>query len=52
MAVDKVSHITAESEEIMNSKFKQTAKRLLSGFIATATAVTILPEIPAMAEKF
>lgn len=42
----KSAAITAESEEIMNSKFKQTAKRLLSGFIATATAVTMLPEIP------
>ena len=48
----KSAAITAESEEIMNSKFKQTAKRLLSGFIATATAVTMLPEIPAMAENF
>lgn len=43
----KSAAITAESEEIMNSKFKQTAKRLLSGFIATATAVTMcFPKSP------
>lgn len=34
----------------MNCKFNQTAKRLISGFIAAATAITMLPAIPAMAE--
>lgn len=34
----------------MNCKFNQTAKRLISGFVAAATAITILPTIPAMAE--
>lgn len=34
----------------MNSKFKQTAKRLISGLVAAATAITMLPHIPAFAE--
>lgn len=34
----------------MNSKFKQTAKRLLSGFVAVAIAIPMLPQIPAFAE--
>lgn len=34
----------------MNCKFNQTAKRLISGFVAAATALTMLPAIPAMAE--
>lgn len=34
----------------MNSNFKQTAKRFISGLIATATAITMLPHIPAFAE--
>ena len=34
----------------MNCKFNQTAKRLISGFVAAATAITMLPKIPAMAE--
>lgn len=34
----------------MNSKFKQTAKRLISGLVAAATAITTLPHIPAFAE--
>lgn len=46
----KLSDITAESEEVMNSKFKQTAKRLISGLVAAATAITTLPHIPAFAE--
>ena len=46
----KLANITAESEEIMNSNFKQTAKRFISGLIATATAITMLPHIPAFAE--
>lgn len=46
----KIAAITAESEEIMNSKFKQTVKRLISGLVAAATAITMLPHIPAFAE--
>lgn len=46
----KPADITAESEEIMNSKFKQTAKRLISGFVAATTAITFMPQIPAFAE--
>lgn len=42
--------LSAESEKRMNSKFKQTAKRLISGFVAAATAITIFPAIPTMAE--
>ncbi len=42
--------MTAESEKIMNSKFKQTAKKLLSGFVAAAIAIPMLPQIPAFAE--
>lgn len=34
----------------MNSKFKQTVKRLISGLVAAATAITMLPHIPAFAE--
>lgn len=34
----------------MNEKFKGKAKRLISGFVAAATAITMLPTIPAMAE--
>lgn len=34
----------------MNSKFKQTAKRLISGFVAATTAITFMPQIPAFAE--
>ena len=34
----------------MNSKFKLTAKRLISGFVAAAAAVTMLPQMPAFAE--
>lgn len=34
----------------MNEKFKGKAKRLISGFVAAATAITMLPAIPAMAE--
>lgn len=34
----------------MNFKFNQKAKRLISGFVAAATAITMLPAIPAMAE--
>ncbi len=37
-------------EESMNFKFNQKAKRLISGFVAAATAITMLPAIPAMAE--
>lgn len=46
----KPADIIAEGEEIMNSKFKQTAKRFISGLIAAATAITMLPHIPAFAE--
>lgn len=46
----KRSDITAESEEVMNSKFKQTANKLISGLVAVATAITMLPHIPAFAE--
>lgn len=46
----KIAAMTAESEEIMNSKFKQTVKRLISGLVAAATAITMLPHIPAFAE--
>lgn len=46
----KPADITAENEEIMNSKFKQTAKRLISSLVAAATAITMLPHIPAFAE--
>lgn len=46
----KLADITAESEKIMNSKFKQIAKRLISGFMAAATAITFMPQIPAFAE--
>lgn len=46
----KPADITAESEEIMNSKFRQTAKRLISGFMAATTAITFMPQIPAFAE--
>lgn len=46
----KSTAITAESEEMMNSKFKQTAKRLLATFVAAATAVAMLPNVPAIAE--
>lgn len=35
----------------MNEKFKGKAKRLISGFVAAATAITMLPAIPAMAEE-
>ncbi len=35
----------------MNNKFKQTVKRIISGFVAAATAITMLPAIPAMAEE-
>lgn len=35
----------------MNFKFNQKAKRLISGFVAAATAITMLPAIPAMAEE-
>lgn len=34
----------------MNEKFKGKAKRLISGFVAATTAITMLPAIPAMAE--
>lgn len=34
----------------MNNKFKQTVKRMISGFVAAATAITILPQMPAFAE--
>ncbi len=34
----------------MNKKFKGKAKRLISGFVAAATAITMLPAIPAMAK--
>lgn len=34
----------------MNSKLKRIAKRLLSGFVAAAIAIPILPQIPAFAE--
>ncbi len=34
----------------MNFKFNQKAKRLISGLVAAATAITTLPAIPAMAE--
>ncbi len=48
----KSAAVTAESEEILSSKFKQTAKRLLSGFVATVTAITMFPAISSMAEDF
>lgn len=35
----------------MNEKFKGKAKRLISGFVAAATVITMLPAIPAMAEE-
>lgn len=35
----------------MNNKFKQTVKRIIYGFVAAATAITMLPAIPAMAEE-
>lgn len=34
----------------MNKKFTGKAKRLISGFVAVTTAITMLPAIPAMAE--
>ena len=34
----------------MNNKFKQTVKRMISGFVAAATAITILPQMPAFSE--
>lgn len=46
----KIAAMTAESEEIMNNKFKQTAKRLISGFVAATIAITFMPQIPAFAE--
>lgn len=46
----KLADITAESEEIMNSKFKQKAQRLISGLVAAAMAITMLPQMPAFAE--
>lgn len=46
----KPADITAEGEEIMKGKFKQTAKRFIAGFVAATTAVTFMPQIPAFAE--
>ncbi len=34
----------------MNIKSKQTAKRLISGFIAVTTAITFMPQVPAFAQ--
>ena len=35
----------------MNNKFKQTVKRMISGFVAAATAITVFPAHFAMAEE-
>lgn len=35
----------------MNNKFKQTVKRIISGFVAAATAITVFPAHFAMAEE-
>lgn len=34
-----------------NNKFKQTVKRIISGFVAAATAITVFPAHFAMAEE-
>lgn len=44
-----MASITAESEKRMNSKLKQTFKRLISGFTAAATAITALPQVTVFA---
>lgn len=46
----KSAAITVESEETMNRKLKQAAKRLISGFVAAATVIIMLPQMPAFAE--
>ena len=42
---------TEMEENMKKTKFITKAKRLLSGFVATAIAVSMLPTLPAMAEE-
>lgn len=47
---DRSLQIKKRGGNIMNEKLKGKAKRLISGFVAAATAITMLPANPAMAE--